>query len=83
MFCQIIDNIRINHRKEIKHLFSKCSKILMASPFISDEGIGFLKKCGPEKFEKVTLVTTLKAKNGINLKRFPSLLNETSINVCY
>ena len=37
---------------------------MIASPFISDEAIGFLKDCGPEKFEQVVLITTLKAKNG-------------------
>lgn len=37
---------------------------MIASPFIPDEAIGFLKDCGPEKFEQVVLITTLKAKNG-------------------
>lgn len=64
MGYRILNNTRNNHRKEIKRLFSRCSKIMIASPFISDEAIGFLKGCGPEKFEQVVLITTLKAKNG-------------------
>lgn len=79
MGYHIIDNTRNNHRKEIKHLFSKCSKILIASPFISDEGIEFLKKSGPEKFDKVTLITTLKAKDGDQLKKVPVLLKLYSL----
>lgn len=62
-YC-VLNNTRNNHRKEIKRLFSRCSKIMIASPFISDGAIGFLKDCGPEKFEQVVLITTLKAKNG-------------------
>ena len=62
-YC-VINNTRNKHRKEIKRLFSRCSKIMIASQFISDEAIGFLKDCGPEKFEQVVLITTLKAKNG-------------------
>ena len=64
MGYRVLNNTRNNHRKEIKRLFSRCSKIMIASPFISDEAIGFLKDCGPEKFEQVVLITTLKAKNG-------------------
>ena len=64
MGYRILNNTRNNHRKEIKRLLSRCSKIMIASPFISDEAIGFLKDCGPEKFEQVVLITTLKAKNG-------------------
>ena len=63
MGYRVLNNTRNNHRKEIKRLFSRCSKIMIASPFISDEAIGFLKDCGPEKFEQVVLITTLKAKN--------------------
>lgn len=64
MGYRVLNNTRNNHRKEIKRLFSRCSKIMIASPFISDEAIGFLKDCVPEKFEQVVLITTLKAKNG-------------------
>lgn len=64
MGYRVLNNTRNNHRKEIKRLFSRCSKIMIASPFISDEAIGFLKDCGPEKFEQVVLIITLKAKNG-------------------
>ena len=64
MGYRVLNNTRNNHRKEIKRLFSRCSKIMIASLFISDEAIGFLKDCGPEKFEQVVLITTLKAKNG-------------------
>lgn len=63
MGYRVLNNTRNNHRKEIKRLFSRCSKIMIASLFISDEAIGFLKDCGPEKFEQVVLITTLKAKN--------------------
>ena len=63
MGYRVLNNTRNNHRKEIKRLFSRCSKIMIASPFISDEAIGFLKDCGPEKFEQVVMITTLKAKN--------------------
>lgn len=64
MGYRVLNNTRNNHRKEIKRLFSRCSKIMIASPFISDEAIGFLKDCRPEKFEQVVLIITLKAKNG-------------------
>lgn len=64
MGYRVLNNTRNNHRKEIKRLFYRCSKIMIASPFISDDAIGFLKDCGPEKFEQVVLITTLKAKNG-------------------
>lgn len=74
MGYHIIDNTRNNHRKEIKHLFSRCSRILIASPFISDEAIDYLKECGLEKFEQVVLITTLKAKNGDQFKKVPVLL---------
>ena len=74
MGYHIIDNTQGNHRKEIKHLFSCCSRILIASPFISDEAIGSLKDCGPEKFEQVVLITTLKAKDGDQFKKVPVLL---------
>ena len=72
-YC-VLNNTRNNHRKVIKRLFSRCSKIMIASPFISDEAIGFLKDCGPEKFEQVVLITTLKAKNGDQFKKVPVLL---------
>ena len=55
MGYHIINNTRNKHRKEIKCLFSRCSKIVIASPYISDEGIEFLKGCGPERFEQVIL----------------------------
>lgn len=71
MGYHIIDNTRNKHRKEIKCLFSHCSRVLIASPFISDEGIEFLKGCEPEKFKQVIQITTMKAKDGTNLKRFP------------
>ena len=74
MGYRVLNNTRNNHRKEIKRLFSRCSKIMIASPFISDEAIGFLKDCGPEKFEQVVLITTLKAKNGDQFKKVPVLL---------
>ena len=74
MGYHIIDNTRNNHRNEIKHLFSRCSRILIASPFISDEAIDYLKECGLEKFEQVVLITTLKAKNGDQFKKVPVFL---------
>ena len=73
MGYHIIDKTRNKHRKEIKHLFSRCSKILIASPFISDEGIEFLKGCGSEKFEQVVLITTMRAKDGDQIKKVPVL----------
>lgn len=79
MGYHIIDNTRNKHRKEIQRLFSKCSKIVIASPFISDEGIEFLKGCGPERFEQVILITTMKAKDGDQQKKVPVLLKLYSL----
>ena len=79
MGYHIIDKTRNKHRKEIKHLFSRCSKILIASPFISDEGIEFLKGCGSEKFEQVVLITTMRAKDGDQIKKVPVLLKLYSL----
>ena len=70
----IIDNTRNKHRKEIRHFFSKCSRILIASPFISDEGVEFLKKCGLDRFEQIIIITTMKAKDGDQQKKVPVLL---------
>lgn len=79
MGYHIIDNTRNKHRKEIQRLFSRCSKILIASPFISDEGVEFMKRCGLERFEQVILITTMKAKDGDQQKKVPVLLKLYSL----
>ncbi len=79
MGFDVINNSWSKHRKEVKHLFSRCTKILIASPFVSDEGIDFLMECGPDKFEQVILITTMKAKDGDQYKKVPVLLKLYSL----
>lgn len=59
MGYHVIDNTHIKHKKEIKRLFSKCSRVLIASPFISDEGVELLRDCRHDKFERVTVGTVV------------------------
>ena len=79
MACYIIDNSKSTHLSEVKRLFSGCSEILIASPFITMEAVEQLNNCIPEVLGSLTLVTTMKAKDDDQLRKIPVLLKLYSL----
>lgn len=88
MGYRIISNSEKKHGQEIKRLISRCSMVVIASPFISEEAVDFLANCKLDRLEKFTLITTMKPKDGDQLKKVPilielcSLLQGKSFSIC-
>lgn len=70
---KIIDNSTGSHFKEIKKLLRSCSEILIASPFISEDGVDEIVSCLSNRVETVTIVTTFKPENYDQVKKVPVL----------